>query len=418
MTRTQLFQLEPNAAQLAHFRQEAGLARWAWNWCLRYYALHYALYGRTTSGDRNPAYRRPSLETLQKRWVRLKKRGSKQVPAWVRECSAYTPRTAFHDFETAFAAFLSGRSRFPGLRTRRRTRASFGVVGGTRAYLRHGRRVAIPGCGRVRVTSEFRWPSGSVRSGRVVERAGKWYLALVFDLANPGHLATDRPACGVDLGLTTLVTVAAEGGLIAQLKGVKVTARDKRKLCGLHRRLDRRSRQATGLPCSHRRDKAKLALARAYKRIADVRLNNLHHISQRLVESHSLIVLEDLPVKGLMRTPLSGAVGRAGWGTLRRLIQYKAAAAGSLVLIADRLFPSTKTCSACGHTKVKLPLEVRTYSCVCGFIANRDDNAALNLLKLGLRWQATPGGSPGVTPVEGLTSASALRRRKKPRRSG
>lgn len=134
-----------------------------------------------------------------------------------------------------------------------------------------------------------------------------------------------------------------------------------------------------------------------------------------MVRQYRLIVLEDLSVKGLARTRLSGSVLDAGWGELRRQVTYKAEATGTKVLLADRFYPSTKLCSGCGVLK-DMPLSERTYRCDCGLVLDRDVNAARNLLDIGLREEATPGGLPGVTLVEAGASLPTGRPGGKPGR--
>jgi putative transposase len=103
-------------------------------------------------------------------------------------------------------------------------------------------------------------------------------------------------------------------------------------------------------------------------------------VSTDLVQRFGVIVLEDLHVKGMVRNHrLARAISDMGFGMFRQMITYKAAATGVQVLTADRWFPSSKVCSQCGAVSDDLPLSQRIYICPCGFVADRDLNAALNL---------------------------------------
>ena len=119
-----------------------------------------------------------------------------------------------------------------------------------------------------------------------------------------------------------------------------------------------------------------------YKSRADI----LHRTSARLVRDHDVIAIEDLNVKGMVRNrSLAKAISDCGWGEFRRQLEYKAASAGRHLIVIDRWYPSSKTCSACGHLLASLSLETRTWQCPsCGTRHDRDINAAKNILAAGL----------------------------------
>jgi IS605 OrfB family transposase len=124
------------------------------------------------------------------------------------------------------------------------------------------------------------------------------------------------------------------------------------------------------------------------------RTDFLHRTSTSLVRDHDVIVLEDLPVKNMVRNrKLAKAISDCGWGTFRVMIEYKAARYGRRVITVDRWHPSSKTCSACGFRLADLSLKTRTWQCPsCGTRHDRDHNAAKNILAAGL---AVAGGNPG-----------------------
>ena len=141
---------------------------------------------------------------------------------------------------------------------------------------------------------------------------------------------------------------------------------------------------------------------RLHRRIKDVRKDYLHKLSTSLAKTKREIVIEDLCVKGLARTRLARSVNDVGWGEFRRMLEYKTKWYGSHLTVAPRYFPSSKTCSACGHVQEKMSLSVREWTCPeCGAYHDRDMNAALNLLRL------STGSSPGIHAC-GDSSAGAL----------
>ena len=153
-------------------------------------------------------------------------------------------------------------------------------------------------------------------------------------------------------------------------------ARRERNLRRYQRRLARCQKESAN------RAKARAKVARAHRKVRAARADFLHRSSTRLVRGYDVIVIEDLNVAGMVRNhSLARAVSDCGWGTFRRMLQYKAARTGRHVIVIDRWYPSSKTCSACGHLLAELSLKTRTWQCPsCGTRHDRDLNAAKNIL--------------------------------------
>jgi putative transposase len=135
---------------------------------------------------------------------------------------------------------------------------------------------------------------------------------------------------------------------------------------------------------SNRRAKARLSVAKLHKRIADQRKAVLHELSDHLTRNYKVVCIEDLNVKGMAKNHrLARAVSDAGFGTLRQMIEYKAALRGVKVAVIGRFEPSTRMCSKCGQLH-DMPLDKRMMDCDCGNVMDRDHNAALNILRFGL----------------------------------
>lgn len=137
-------------------------------------------------------------------------------------------------------------------------------------------------------------------------------------------------------------------------------------------------------------------------RVAAVRKALLHSISAELVKGSTVVVIEDLNAAGMLRNrKLARHISDAGFGELRRQLEYKAAWYGTELVIADRWFPSSKTCSGCGVVKADLMLADRVYECgACGLVIDRDLNAAINLARY------TPPGSTGAETSPPLSAAA------------
>src|SRR5262249_23618229 len=148
------------------------------------------------------------------------------------------------------------------------------------------------------------------------------------------------------------------------------------------RRLNRQfARRQKG---SRNRAKAKPSIARLHYRISCQRKNHLHQLSSSLAKTKPVIVLEDLHVRGMQSNrKLALSIPDAGFGELRRQLAYKCDWYGSTLVVADRWFSSSKTCSCCGCAKESLNLGDRFFECnACGFSVDRDENAAINLRRL------------------------------------
>jgi putative transposase len=190
-----------------------------------------------------------------------------------------------------------------------------------------------------------------------------------------------------------------------------------RKLRRLSRTMARRQGPArrAGREPSNRWRRASAAVAKAHGRVADQRRDGLHKLTTRLAAEFGTVAIEDLHVAGMVKNRrLARHVADASFGEFRRQAEYKAAWRGGRVIVADRWFASTKTCSGCGAVKAKLPLSERTYVCAsCGLVLDRDVNAARNLAEYGKRQIAGSGpeipngrGADRKTGHDGATRCS------------
>jgi putative transposase len=166
----------------------------------------------------------------------------------------------------------------------------------------------------------------------------------------------------------------------------------------LTRKLARLQRKQSKLTKGSRRnEKQKLKISRLHYRIRCLRQDGLHKLTRNLCHNFKVICLENLNVKGMMRNhKLAKAISDMGFSEFKRQIESKATKFGNFISIVDQWFPSSKTCSSCGNKKKELKLSERVYNCeACGYEADRDLNAAINIEREGLRLlasRATIGG--------------------------
>ncbi len=203
------------------------------------------------------------------------------------------------------------------------------------------------------------------------EADGRYYVTFsaVVEIA---LLPVVASVIGVDLGLTHLATLSSG----EKISNPRHLAAKLRYLRQQQRCLSRRQKG------SQRREKQRLRVARAHSAVANQRNYAMHALTTRLIREHQIIAIEDLSVRNMIKNPrLARHISDAGWGEFRRQIEYKAKWYGRIVVVVDRWFPSSKTCSKCAHKLDELRLDIRQWTCPkCGTTHDRDINAAQNLL--------------------------------------
>jgi len=232
---------------------------------------------------------------------------------------------------------------------------------------------------KLKTKIEMRQPlrfQGTAKQITISKRAGKYFASILVETNDCNRNDNDRQASvGVDFGIKELAVLSTEKVFAANQK-LKANLK---KLAKFQRNL------AKKIKGSNRRAKAKLTIAKLHFRIAKQRQALLHELSDYLTKTFDVITIEDLNVKGMVKNrKLSRAISDAGFGCLRKMIEYKAKLRNCIVVIANRFYPSSKTCSCCGHKLESLKLSVRDWKCPeCGSNHDRDLNAAVNIKNFG-----------------------------------
>jgi putative transposase len=385
------FALDPSPAQEQALRSHAGAARFAWNW------------GLARCKERYEAERRwYSAMDLHRLWNVAKK--ADPALAWWSQNSKCAYQEAFRDLDQALRDFLKSRKGerkgkrlgFPHRKKRGRCRDSFRL--GSGAMRCSGATVTLPRLGVIRTHESTRklarrLADGTARilSATVSRTAQRWFVSFTVEVerAIPATHVRRGSVIGIDLGIRTLLTGVDDSGRGIAIDGPKA-------LTSSLRRLRRASRvHSRKQPSSANRRKSAVRLARIHARVAHVRADALHKATTHLARCYETVVAEDLNVVGMTRNrALARAIADQGFGTARRMLAYKTTWNGGYLTLADRWYPSSKTCSGCGAVKAKLPLHVRVFTCEsCGLVMDRDLNAAANLLNLGTASGA--GTGPG-----------------------
>lgn len=370
------YELDLNNVQRTHCLQHAGAARWAFNWGLRQKQDAYA------RGDKTP-----TAIDLHRQLNELKRT---DIP-WMYEVSKCAPQEALRDLDRAYRNFFAKRARFPRFKSRKRGIGGFRLTG---AIHSKGRTVTLPRLGILRVKEEMA-VQGRILSATVRERAGRWFVS--FQVERSIDVSENQgPSVGVDLGVSSLATLS-DGRVIPNPRALGA------KLVHLKRLQRRLARAEKG---SNRRKRLKARIATLHYRIACVRQDTLHKLTTELARAYGAVGIEDLNVSGMLKNrSLARVISDCGFAEFRRQLEYKCQWYGSRLVVHDRFFPSTKTCSACGQVKEEMSLADRTYHCDgCGLILDRDLNAARNLRPgvprpLDVDGKALALGQPEVKPA-------------------
>ena len=261
------------------------------------------------------------------------------------------------------------------------------VTTGTIRVERDRHHITLPRVGRLKTHESTRklarrLEAGTARimSATVRYEGGRWYCAFTVEIHRAVRGAA-RPGerVGVDLGITNLA-VLSTGECVPNPRHLD---RSLRRLRSAARTMSRRvgpDRDTRTRP-SRRWERARAEVSRLHTRVANQRRDGLHKLTTTLAATYGTVVVEDLNVAGMLRNRrLARHVADAGFGEIRRQLDYKVRWNGGTLTVADRWFPSSKTCSTCQTVKPKLSLAVRIFTCdVCGLRLDRDLNAAINL---------------------------------------
>jgi putative transposase len=329
--------------------------------------------------------------------------------AFLREVSSVPLQQALRHQHQAFGAFFAGRARHPRFKSRRSrqaahyTRSAFSMRGGVLRIAKTSRPV------------RFAWSWPDVDPARldptmvVVSRDpdGRWYVTFAADRDPPAPLRPARRAVGVDLGVRDFA-VTSGGQRIANPRHLERKARN---LARYQRRMARCQRGSAN------RAKARAKAARAHRK------DFLHRTSARLARGNDMIVIEDLAIGNMVKNRrLARVIADCGWGESRRQLACKCRRYGRELVVIDRWYPSSKTCSACGHLLAELSLATRAWTCPsCRARHDRDINAATNILAAGLAAaRGCPGDACGAGVRHSRTSRvqPAVKQEPQPARAG
>ena len=392
--------LLPTPEQEILFWKSAGVARWSYNYYLGKQKEQYKLW----QSSEKECKKRLKEREIRKEINNVLKPTTHQ---WLKEVGSNVMKQAVKEADKAFKKFLKGDGGFPKFKTKRKTKPSFYVNyeslkaknGGF-----HGEKI-----GFVRTSEPMpRCPKDKKYSNPWISFDGKyWYLSVGFEQWQRDVKLNDEESIGIDLGLKKLATCymakSKKSMIFKNINKIQTVRRIKKRLRREQRKHSRKIKakidhyeqvvkggQVVGrkpifncsLPDCKNLEKQRRKIALIYRRLTNIRQNYLHQTTTAIVKTKpSRIVIEDLNIKGMMKNKhLSRSIKEAKFHEFRRQLEYKTKRYGIELVVADRFYPSSKTCFSCGYIKKDLKLKDRTYVCPhCGATIDRDLNAAMNL---------------------------------------
>lgn len=443
------FALDPTPSQARALASHAGAARCAYNWAIGRIRANWdqrdaeASYGLT--GEDLTPWQGWSLPALRRDWNTVK---DTAAPWWAQNSKeAYgtglaNAAAAMKNWNESRKGVRKGKKvGFPRFKKKHKAAQACRFTTGSIRLEPDRRHVTLPRLGTVRTHESTRKLERRLAAGRARilsatvrrESCGRWFCSFQVEVQRAvATSARPRAAVGVDLGVKVLAVLADSDGQVRYVPNPKHLDAALAGLRRANRVLARRQGPAvidpaTGRRCGYRApstgwQQARTDLGRAHARVRHLRADGLHKLTTSIAAEYGTVVVEDLNVAGMLRNhKLARRIADAGFGEIRRQLTYKTRWNGGVLVVANRWYPSSKTCSGCGTVKAKLSLGVRVFACEsCGLAIDRDENAARNLADLALAVQGGTGvaGDPDAQASKARGADQRTRNRSEPARIG
>lgn len=366
--------LLPTKEQEIEMFKTLNVCRFVWNWGLNFIENHFISTGEYIIG-----------RNVRNEFTKAKK--SKEL-CWVNEVSSKAYNNEFSKLEIAYKRFFNKTSNKPKFKSKKRGNKSFYVRNDEiridfKTNLYHMERI-----GKIRFKPDKRMIGICKYSNIQCSYDGKhWILSFGIEVESQ-NFKLSEDVIGLDLGIKELITCSDKTIVHNINKSIKVK-KLKKKLKRLNRQCSRKyEKNKVNLKFVKTKNIIKLekSIKYLYRKISNIRKDNIHKATTNIVNSlPKAIVLENLNVTGMMKNRhLSKAIKGCNFYEIRRQIEYKSDFKGIQVIVADRFFPSSKTCNNCGAINKYLKLSDRIYKCECGYEEDRDLNASYNLRDYGI----------------------------------
>ena len=368
-------EINPTKEQKVKIRKTIGTCRFIYNF---YLAHNKELY---ESGKK-------FMSSSQFRvWLNNEYLPSHPEYSWIKEAYSKSVTQSVNNGQTAFENFFNHKSAFPKFKKKGRSDVKmYFVRNNPKDCLCERHRIKIPSLGWVRIKEKGYIPTTKdgyvIKSGHVPIKADRYYVSVLIEIPDKRIASNSGEGIGIDLGLKAFAVVS-NGKIYKNInKSAKLRKLEKR-IIREQRSLSRKYENLKKGGSTQKRNiqKQKLKIQKLHHRIDNIRTDYINKIIAEIVKTKpSYITIEDLNVSGMMKNRhLSKAVASQKFYEFKTKLQAKCKEYGIELRIVDRWFPSSKTCHCCKHIKKDLKLSDRIYRCECGYVADRDFNAALNL---------------------------------------
>lgn len=368
--KTKKVRIRPTEEQEEKLFQSAGVHRFIYNWALAKQQENHKLGNKFLSDG-----------VLRKEVTQMKKLDEY---LWIGEVSNDVAKQAVKDACDAYKRFFKGLSDHPKFKSKKKSRPSF--YNDTFKLKVEGKKVRLLKIGWVK-TSEKLPENTKYYNPRITFDGKYWYLSVAFEEDNTATILTDE-VIGIDLGIKDLA-VCSNGEVYKNINKSEKVKKKEKKLRRLQRKVSRKyqyNKKGGTFVKTSNIIKIEKQIRLLQRSLSNIRKNHTHQTTTSIVKTKPRrIVIEDLNVSVMMKNKhLAKAIQKQGFYEFRRQLEYKCKWLGIELIIADRWYPSSKTCNCCGTIKKELKLSDRVYRCECGYENDRDLNAALNLAKYEL----------------------------------
>ncbi len=361
--------LEPNNEQMTKLFQSAGVARWAYNWTLAKQEENYNNGGKFIS---NFDLRKEL--TLLKQTEELK---------WLNDYSNNITKQAIKDACDAYHKFFRKLADKPKFKSRKKSPPKF-YQDTEKINFKDGK-VRLEKIGWITLSETNRIPEDSKYTNPRVKFDGvHWYVSVGVEVAEEPVKLTGE-SIGIDVGIKDLAICSNIEKPYKNISKTEKVKKLEKKLRRLQRKVSNKyekNKEGRSYVKTGNIIKLEKNIRKLHKRLDNIRTDNRHKVTTEIVKTKpSRIVMESLNVKGMMKNKhLSKAIAQQGLYEFKLMVQYKCERQGTEFIEADKWYPSSKTCSECGHVKTKLSLSERVFECeCCGAVIDRDKNASINL---------------------------------------
>ena len=368
-------EINPTEEQKARIRRTIGTCRYVYNFYLGHNkALH-------DNGEKFMTGKSFSL------WLNNEYIPNNPDKTWIREVYSKAVKKSIEDGCTAFTRFFKHQSDFPKFKKKGKSDVKmYFVRNNPKACQCERHRLKIPTLGWVRIKEKGYIPTTKdgymIRSGTVSVKAGRFYVSVLVEIPDVNIGNNSNEGIGIDLGLKDLAIVS-NGKTYRNINKSAGLKKLEKQLIREQRSLSRKYENLKKGESTQRANiqKQRLKVQKLHHKMDNIRTDYINKTIAEIVKTKpSYITIEDLNVKGVMKNRcLSKAVASQKFYEFRTRLKAKCDENGIELRVADRFYPSSKTCHHCGSVRKNLKLSDRIYRCECGYVADRDLNAALNL---------------------------------------